>query len=106
MSISLQTKNQHLLWRAGFGIDENMMEEISTIKTKKILNKLFEQSEGKPDFIDVADPSLKAMYDEIADPNMTMSLDKAMEKLTKEKRQELRKQSRDDIKKLNIKLSN
>lgn len=103
MPISLQTKNQHLLWRAGFGIDENMMEEISTIKTKKILNKLFEQSEGKPDFIDVADPSLKAMYDEIADPNMTLSLDKAMEKLTREKRQELRKQSRDDIKKLNIK---
>jgi uncharacterized protein (DUF1800 family) len=103
MPISLQTKNQHLLWRAGFGIDENMIIEISTIKTKKIFNKLFEQSEVKPVFIDVADPSLKVMYDEIADPNMTMSLDKAMEKLTKEKRQELRKQSREDIKKLNIK---
>ncbi len=103
MPISLQTKNQHLLWRAGFGIDENMMNEISTIKTKKIINKLFEQSEEKPVFFDVADPSLKVMYDEMADPNMTMSLDKAMEKLPKEKRQELRKQSRQDIKKLNIK---
>jgi uncharacterized protein (DUF1800 family) len=103
MPTSLQTKNQHLLWRAGFGIDENSTNEISTIKTKKIISKLFEQSEKKPDFIDVADPSLKAMYDEMGDPNMMMSLDKAMEKLSKEKRQELRKQSREDIKKLNIK---
>ena len=103
MPVSLQQKNQHLLWRAGFGIDESSMSEISTIKTRKILNKLFEKSEGKPDFIDVADPSLKAMYDEMSDPNMTMSLDKAMEKLSKENRQELRKQSREDIKKLNIK---
>lgn len=103
MQPSLQIKNQHLLWRAGFGIDENMMNEITTTKTKKILSKLFEQSAEKPVFIDVADPSLKVMYDEIADPNMAMSLDKAMEKLSKEKRQELRKQSRQDIKKLNIK---
>ncbi|MFY7964539.1 MAG: DUF1800 domain-containing protein [Chitinophagaceae bacterium] len=103
MPVSLQIKNQHLLWRAGFGIDENMMNEISSIKTKKMLNKLFNAAAEKPIFIDVADPSLKAMYDEIADANMAMSLDKAMDKLSKEKRQELRKKSREDIKKLNIK---
>jgi len=103
MSISLQTKNQHLLWRAGFGMDINSINTISTTKSKVLLNTLFSNSSPMPIFIDVADDSLKTLYDSVSEVNMMGGLDKLIDKFSKEQRQQIRKQSREDIKKLNLK---
>ena len=106
MPVSLQQKNQHLLWRAGFGIDENNLSNIINTKTKKLVSNLFEEAAATPDFIDVADESLKKIYQELADQNTMNPLDKTLEKFSREKRQEIRKQSGADIKKLNLKWLN
>lgn len=103
MSISLQTKNQHLLWRAGFGIDLQNINILSNTKSKNLLNNLFKGAAEIPVYIDVADESLKTIYSSIGENNMMGGLDKLVDKFTKEQRQEIRKQSRQDIKKLNLK---
>jgi uncharacterized protein (DUF1800 family) len=103
MSVSLQTKNQHLLWRAGFGIDLSSLSKISVIKTKYLLNDIFEKNDGIPEFIDVADESLKKLYAEVSETTTMNSLDKVLDKFSKEQRQQIQKQSREDIRKLNLK---
>ena len=61
MLVTLQQKNQHLLWRAGFGVDLSAITTISTLKTKNILSTLFDKYKETPILIDVADESLKKM---------------------------------------------
>ncbi len=103
MSVTLQQKNQHLLWRATFGITLNNIDATSSVKTKSLVKSIFEKTSETPVVIDVADESLKKMYAEATDPNAMNSLDKIIEKFSKEEKEKIRKQSREDIKKLNLK---
>ncbi|MCX6208889.1 MAG: DUF1800 domain-containing protein [Bacteroidetes bacterium] len=103
MSVTLQQKNQHLLWRAGFGVDLSAITTASTLKTKNILSTLFDKYKETPILIDVADESLKKMYADVAENNSMNPLEKVMDKFSKEQRQQIQKQSREDIKKLNLK---
>lgn len=103
MPVSLQQKNQHLLWRAGFGIAIQNINVISSRKTKELVNSFFENITESPVFIDVADESLKKLYAEVSESNTMNSLEKVMDKFSKEQRQQIQKQSREDIRKLNLK---
>jgi uncharacterized protein (DUF1800 family) len=101
MPVSLQQKNQHLLWRAGFGIDTKNIESISTLKSKEIFSQLELSSKTAPEYYDFVDASIKDIYAEMKD--LTMIQGNMKNGLDFEQRKKLRQQSNQDIKKLNLK---
>jgi uncharacterized protein (DUF1800 family) len=93
-----QLRNQHLWWRAGFGPPADNLNELSKEKTEKLLHSILKASEKKPVFFDVADPDLKEMVS--SNQQMTPA---RMQGLKPEDKQMIRKQSVQDISKLNLK---
>jgi uncharacterized protein (DUF1800 family) len=90
-----QLKNQHLWWRAGFGPPADQVKELSKQKPETLFHSILKASGRKPDLFDVADPHIK---DLVIQP---MSLGKS-QGLKAEEKQMIRKQSVQDIAKLNI----
>lgn len=62
MPLSNQLKNQHLMWRAGFGPAVEQLDDLSKYSTKQFFNALLKASSKKPDYIDVADDYLKGLW--------------------------------------------
>lgn len=95
MAVSIRLKNQHLLWRAGFGpMTENaaLLDKTSPIK---LWESLLTGSLKSPEKIDVASGLADGLVKGIQD---LAQLDKA----TKEQKQAMQKQSRQDLKSLNL----
>jgi uncharacterized protein (DUF1800 family) len=90
-----QLKNQHLWWRAGFGPPADQVEELSRQKPERLFHSMLKASEKKPDLFDVADPQVKALV------SQPLSLQK-LQGLRPEEKQMIRKQSVQDIGKLNL----
>ncbi|HCL84861.1 MAG TPA: DUF1800 domain-containing protein [Chitinophagaceae bacterium] len=92
-----QLKNQHLWWRAGFGPPADQVELLSKEKPETLFHSILKASDKKPDFFDVADPVLKqkVMESQSAGPGKYLRLKQG-------DRQMFRKQSVQDIFKLNI----
>lgn len=61
MSLTNQLKNQHLLWRAGFGPAVEQLGDLSKYTPKQFYKALIKASDKKPVFIDVADDYLKGL---------------------------------------------
>jgi hypothetical protein len=61
MPLTNQLKNQHLLWRAGFGPAVEQLGDLSAYTPKQFYKALVKASEKKPDYIDVADDFLKGL---------------------------------------------
>src|SRR5688572_16870198 len=61
MSLTNQLKNQHLLWRAGFGPAVEQLGDLSKYTPKQYFKALVKASEKKPGYIDVADDYLKGL---------------------------------------------
>jgi uncharacterized protein (DUF1800 family) len=61
MSLTNQIKNQHLLWRAGFGPAVEQLGDLSKFTPKQFYKALVKASDKKPAFIDVADDYLKGL---------------------------------------------
>jgi uncharacterized protein (DUF1800 family) len=61
MSLTNQRKNQHLLWRAGFGPAVEQLGDLSKFTPKQYYKALVKASARKPDYIDVADDYLKGL---------------------------------------------
>jgi uncharacterized protein (DUF1800 family) len=95
---SNQLKNQHLWWRAGFGPPSENLNELSKEKPDKLFHSILKASEKKPAFFDVADADLK----EMVSSNQQMTSPR-MQGLKPEEKQMIRKQSVQDISKLNLK---
>jgi uncharacterized protein (DUF1800 family) len=93
-----QLRNQHLWWRAGFGPPADNLNELSKEKTERLFHSILKASEKKPVFFDVADPDLKEMVS--SNQQMTPA---RMQGLKPEDKQMIRKQSVQDISKLNLK---
>lgn len=55
MSLINQQKNQHLLWRAGFGPSAQQYSELQNLSPDHIYKTLVKSSEGKPSSITVTD---------------------------------------------------
>jgi uncharacterized protein (DUF1800 family) len=90
-----QLKNQHLWWRAGFGPPATRVKELSKQKPDALFHSILKASGKKPDLFDVADPQLKVLA------SQPMSLAK-LQGLKPEEKQLFRKQSVQDIARLNI----
>jgi len=96
MPLTIQQKNQHLVWRAGFGPINEEFGQLGTASTSSYINALFKASGKKPLYIDVADNAIKGLMMGVGDVvNQQKSLDE-------EQRKKLRQQSREDIKNLNL----
>lgn len=94
--INNQIRNQHLWWRAGFGPPVDLLSTLSKQKPETLFNSILKASEKKPDFFDVAAPDLKARVMEFQPTPGKIPGLKA------EQRQIIRRQSVQDISKLNI----
>ncbi len=91
MSVNKQTLNQHLLWRAGFGIQPPQIKQLQTSDTASLYKEIVQRSSAAPSFINVITEKLipdGSMYDD--------------KKISPENRKALLKKSIEYIKKLNI----
>src|SRR5262245_53688825 len=96
MVVTPQIKNQHLLWRAGFGPMAEEFSQLASASQKSYVSALFKASTKTPDMIDVADNALKGLVMGAQEVGMQQR------KLDEEERRKIRKQSRENIKSLNL----
>lgn len=95
MSISAQQKNQHLLWRSAFGPMAENANQLHSISHKNLYSLLEKTSSKPPAEINVASNLFDGLVKGVQDIAK-------LESLSKEQKQMMRKQSRDDLKTLNI----
>ncbi len=97
MAVSNRLKNQHLLWRAGFGPMAENAADLDTISSKQLWQLLVKTSIKKPDKIEVAQNLADGLYKGIMDAAKMENPE-----TRKEQQKRRREQSRDDLKNLNI----
>ncbi len=97
MPVSNRLKNQHLLWRAGFGPMAENAAELDKVSPKELWGLLLKTSAKKPEKIEVAQNLIDGLFKGIQDVAQMQK-----PQLTKEQQKQIREQSRDDLKNLNI----
>ena len=61
MPLTNQLKNQHLLWRAGFGPMAGQADQLNQTSQEFFLKDLFKTSAKQPEYIEVADNSFQGL---------------------------------------------
>jgi uncharacterized protein (DUF1800 family) len=97
MIVTPQLKNQHLLWRAGFGPMAEEFQQLASASHKSYITALFKTSAKGPDMIDVADNAIKGLMMGIREAGMQKNAGG-----DENQRRKIRQQSREDLKSLNI----
>ncbi|MEP6584752.1 MAG: DUF1800 domain-containing protein [Ginsengibacter sp.] len=95
MAVSNQLKNQHLLWRAAFGPMAENVNELEEVSQKDLYQLLLKTSSKKPGELNIARNSFDGLVKGVQDLG-------TMEKLSKDEKKMLRKQSVQDLKSLNL----
>jgi uncharacterized protein (DUF1800 family) len=95
MAVTNQLKNQHLLWRAAFGPMAENATELSDTSPKALYSLLAKASAKVPENLNVASGAMDGLLKGIKDVIK-------IESLSKEQKQMLRKQSREDLQSLNL----
>ena len=96
MVITNQLKNQHLLWRAGFGPMAEEIHQLETASPSSYVKALLKGSSKSPVYLDVADNAIKGLVMGVGD------IDRAQRTLDAEAKKKIRQQSREDLKSLNL----
>jgi uncharacterized protein (DUF1800 family) len=97
MVITNQLKNQHLLWRAGFGPMAEDIGQLPSASQKSLFKSLIKSSSKSPEYIDVTDSTLKGLMMGVDDV-----VKKQKNELSEQQKKQLRQQSQHDIKNLNL----
>jgi uncharacterized protein (DUF1800 family) len=95
---STQLKNQHLMWRAGFGPAATQVDQLKSVTPSQLYKALLQASSKKPEYIDVANDYLKGLFmgaGEIGRQERKKNLEAV-------DRKKIREQNRDDLKSLNL----
>jgi uncharacterized protein (DUF1800 family) len=100
MALTTQLKNQHLLWRAGFGAAAENLKDLAGVSPQKVYAALEKSSASKPGYFDVADNALKGLFMGVSDVVKMEELKK--NGLDNETKKKIRNQSREDLKNLNL----
>jgi uncharacterized protein (DUF1800 family) len=95
---STQLKNQHLMWRVGFGPAADQLEQLKTLSPSQLFKALQKASSKKPDYMDVADDYLKGLFMGAGE----IGRQQKRKELDADDRKKIREQNRDDIKSLNL----
>jgi uncharacterized protein (DUF1800 family) len=96
MSLSNQIKNQHLMWRAGFGPAVNQFADLSKYSPQQIYKVLVRASEKIPANVNVADDYLQNLY---------MSSEEKLQRkkdLDKDEKKMIQQKNRESIRNLNL----
>ena len=97
MVVTNQLKNQHLLWRAGFGPMAEELGQLSTASQKSYFAALSKASRKKPEYLDLADNYIKGLVMGVEEIGRQQR-----KELSDEEKKKLRQQSRDGIRSLNL----
>lgn len=93
--ISNQLKNQHLMWRAGFGPAASQLGQLQTLAPSQLYKALQQASSKSPVSLDATDDYLKGLFKGIQEEGMRQMLDK-------EERRNIQQQTRQAVKGLNL----
>ena len=97
MVVTNQLKNQHLLWRAGFGPMAEDLGQLATASQKSYFQALVKASKKQPQYLDLADNYIKGLMMGIDEIGRTQR-----KELNDEEKKKLRQSSRESIKSLNL----
>src|SRR6185436_14790806 len=97
MVVTNQLKNQHLLWRAGFGPMAEDLGQLATASQKSYFQALVKASKKQPQYLDLADNYIKGLMMGIDEIGRTQK-----KELNDEEKKKLRQSSRESIKSLNL----
>jgi uncharacterized protein (DUF1800 family) len=97
MAVSNRLKNQHLLWRAGFGPMAENAADLDKVSQKELWALLLKTSAKAPEKINVAQNLVDGLYKGIQDVAKMQKPE-----LTNDQKKQIREQSREDLKNLNI----
>ena len=97
MPLSNQQKNQHLLWRAGFGPAAEQLGELSQFNPKQVYSGLVKASAKKPEYINVADDYLKGLYMGIEEIGR-----QEKKEMAREDRKKIQQKNREGVRNLNM----
>ncbi|MBO9618956.1 MAG: DUF1800 domain-containing protein [Niabella sp.] len=95
MAASNQKKNQHLLWRAGFGPAVEQLQELAKYTPQEYYQALVTASNKKPGYINIASDDLLELYEASLDPAKRA-------KLTEDDRKILNRKQQQSVKDLNL----
>src|SRR5579862_6210805 len=97
MTVTDRLKNQHLLWRAGFGSMAEDLGQLASVSQKNVVKAVFSASSKSPEYIDVANNYVKGLTMGIDDIVKLQKKD-----FSQDEKKQMRKQSQEDIKSLNL----
>lgn len=95
MPESKTSHNLHLLWRAGFGPAVSDIPMLEKINRNDLFRQMLKSSSKVPEYITAASNEMQGLFKGIQEEGK-------MQQLTKEQKLEIRKQSREDLKNLNL----
>jgi hypothetical protein len=98
MAVSQQVKNQHLLWRAGFGVNAESIHNISAVSNNALYKVLEMASLSQPKYFDVASDTLKGL---MAGFQQTTQMQQMQNTDDKQQRLQFKKESIKNIRSLN-----
>lgn len=98
MPITNQQKNQHLLWRAGFGPAVEQLNNLATANPQQLFKALQKASAKSPVFINVADNYLQGLYMGISEAGRQQK----KKELDAEQRKLVQKKQREGVRNLNL----
>ena len=95
MQVSNRLKNQHLLWRAAFGPMAENVKDLDGLSQKELWNLLLKTSAKRPEKINVATGMADGLVKGVQDLA-------EMQKMSEDQKRAMAKQSREDLKSLNL----
>jgi uncharacterized protein (DUF1800 family) len=98
MSLANQVKNQHLMWRAGFGPAVEQLTDLPNFSPKELYKALQKASSKKPEYIDVADDFLKGLFAGIDE----VGRQERRKEMTEDERKKIQKKNRESVRSLNL----
>lgn len=98
MPLTNQLKNQHLLWRAGFGPAVEQLEDLRQFTPKQFYKALVKASEKKPVYMNVADNYLKGLFMGVEEVGRMQK----RKELTQEERKTIQRKNREGVRNLNL----
>ena len=98
MSLANQIKNQHLMWRAGFGPAVEQLSDLSSVSPKQLYKALQKASSKRPEYIDVADDFLKGLWAGIDE----VGRQEKIKDMKEDDRKKIQQKNRESIRSLNL----
>ncbi|WP_170148861.1 DUF1800 domain-containing protein [Deminuibacter soli] len=98
--VTIQQKNLHLLWRAGFGVMAEDLAQINTVATADLYADMEKKSNTRAVHFDVVSNAVKGLLMGVGEEANMQKMQRNL--LTPEQRKQIRQRSREDLKNLNM----